>query len=73
VSWLTTSIRLLFFYASASGKSSLGLRPLGNNWRLPLIQKTGGTDITAELELTRLHEPLFLGCALEGPMERASR
>lgn len=73
VSWLITSIRLLFFYASASGKSSLGPRPLGNKWRLPLIQKTGGIDIMAGLELTRLNEPLFLSRDLEGAMERASR
>lgn len=73
VFWLITSIRLLLFYASASGKSSLGLRPLGNNWRLPLIQKTGGADIMAGLELTRLHKPLFLNRELEGAMDRASR
>lgn len=72
-SWLITSIRLLLFYALASGKSSLGPRPLGNNWRLPLIQKTGGIDIMAGLELTRLNEPLFLSQDLERPMERASR
>lgn len=73
VFWLIPSIRLLLFYASASGKSSFGLRPLGNNWRLPLIQKTGGADIMAGLELTRLNEPLFLNRDLEGAMERASR
>lgn len=73
VSWLITSIRLWFFYASASGKSSLGPMPLGNNWRLPLIQKTGGIDIMAGPELTRLNEPLFLSRDLEGAMERASR
>lgn len=45
----------------------------GNNCRLPLIQKTGGADIMAGLELTRLNEPLFLNRDLEGAMERASR